>query len=625
MASEPTSFTIKQNKDFYNEYDLYQDEDYYANLNGYYADLNGNLNTLSFEELKTKIPTMSELLSECPTDSNPSYYTHTKYDPLPGVFEVVPHKIYQYRNKADDIANLTMIRGKTGWIVLDTRTTISSCKTAVDLIMKTVETAPIVAVIISHSHYNRFGGYDYVANEETPLYLPQNFKQSFLDENIYANEVTSRRAQYMYGAQLKDSITKATDNTTGKKNEINTSFPYSKHTTVINQKQTIVIDGVEIEFIPTPETEAPANMMLYFSEFEALYGADNFCVVMHNLGTLRGTKVRSGKVWSKALDDAIVSYGKDIQIHFAGHGPALFGNERINKFWRTKRDLYKHIHDQTLRYANKGYNMTEIAEFVRLPDSLNKERCCRGLYGSLNHNIKSQYQLYLGTYDSNPAHLDELPPRELAVKFVEAFGGVEKTLEIGQDAYNKGEYRWAATVLNHLVFADVNNMKARELLATTYDQLSYVAECASWRYNYQTSALELRNLNDKKPKDFGFKLENVPLEAFSEFLAIHVDPKILENIKGTIKIVDLTNNEKVTIVVSNSVITIRKEDIEYDVLIEAEKENLVKLFKKQVTLNELLKTKKITITNTGISTNLEKTFVDAVDLEQKYFSFVEPK
>ncbi|ELP90991.1 alkyl sulfatase, putative, partial [Entamoeba invadens IP1] len=475
------------------------------------------------------------------------------------------------------------------------------------------------AVIISHSHFDHFGGYTAVGNEDTPLFVPEKFEESFLDENIYVNEAQARRQQYMYGTFLHDSMTKVTDNTNSKDKPL-TCLPKSKHTTAIKEKCTIEIDGIAFEFIPTPNTEAPANMMFYLPEFKAIFVADNFASCMHNLGTLRGAKVRSGKIWSKALDDAIVSYGKDIQIHFAGHGPALFGNERINKFWRTKRDLYKHIHDQTLRYANKGYNMTEIAEFVRLPDSLNKERCCRGLYGSLNHNIKSQYQLYLGTYDSNPAHLDELPPRELAVKFVEAFGGVEKTLEIGQDAYNKGEYRWAATVLNHLVFADVNNMKARELLATTYDQLSYVAECASWRYNYQTAAYELRNLNDKKPRDFSFPIEAIPMRDFGDFLAVHVDPNVIEGLDCKIRIEDTNNKESAILVICNSTINSRDGGDEYDGEIKGSKQDLVDIFMRKQKLDELIEKGKIIVKNEKIV----KTLVEGIDCVPKYFTFVGP-
>ena len=77
-----------------------------------------------------------------------------------------------------------------------------------------------------------------------------------------------------------------------------------------------------------------------------------------------------------------------------------------------QRDLYKYLHDQTVRLMNHGYKPDEIAERLALPKSLAERWHVRGYYGTLSHNAKAVYQRYLGWYDANPANLNPLPPVE---------------------------------------------------------------------------------------------------------------------------------------------------------------------------------------------------------------------
>ena len=212
---------------------------------------------------------------------------------------------------------------------------------------------------------------------------------------------------------------------------------------------------------------------------------------MHNLYTLRGAKVRDARKWSGYIDEAIRLF-PDTEVYFASHHWPLWGNEAIIDFLKKQRDGYKYIHDQTLRLAAKGHTPREIADMLELPESLRSSFPNRGYYGTLKHNAKAVYQGYFGWYDGNPANLDPLPPEDAAKRYVKMMGGSAAILQQAQSDFEKGEYRWVAEVLNHLVFAEPNNSTATALLAQTYDQLAYQAESGPWRDVYLTGALELR-------------------------------------------------------------------------------------------------------------------------------------
>ncbi len=120
-----------------------------------------------------------------------------------------------------------------------------------------------------------------------------------------------------------------------------------------------------------------------------------------------------------------------------------------------------------------GYVPSEIAERVKLPPSLAAEWHLRDYYGTVSHNAKAVYQRYLGWYDANPANLNPLPPEEAGKRYVEFMGGAARVLEQARAAYARGEYRWVAEVVKHVVFADPSNQAARQLEADALEQLGY--------------------------------------------------------------------------------------------------------------------------------------------------------
>ncbi|BFU25429.1 alkyl sulfatase, putative [Entamoeba histolytica HM-1:IMSS-B] len=626
MASQ---FTCTKNHEFNQKFDWNGSEEYLDAMKGYYADSNGKRNELNFEELVKSRKSIEQINQECPLTSNPSYWKNSCIDSLEGVFEIIPKKVYQVRGKSIDMANFTVIRGQTGWIVIDCMSSIPSCKRAFGLIKTTVEDIPVSSIIITHSHFDHFGGYAAVGNEETPLYLPSNFMDAFIDENVLAAPIMGRRADYMWGLgyrkalmmeklKMEGKLPQQTNSTIPQ--QPTTSFPKSKNTCVIKEDCTLAVDGIVMDFILTPNTEAPSNMMIYIPQYHILEAADNMMHAQHNLGTLRGAKVRSGKTWSECIDNVIIKYGKDVQYHLGGHGWHMEGNEKINHFWKLKRDVYKFIHDQTLRYANLGYTPNEIAELIQLPKSLANEQCCRDLYGALSHNIKSQYQLYIGWYDGNPAHLNELPPKEQAVKYIKAFGGEENTLKIGKEAFDNGEYRWAATVLNHLVFANPSNEEGRELLAKTYDQLSYTQECLAWKYIYATGAFELRRKQNKQPSPSVIPPATLPLTAISDLFCVSVNPQLIEGVDSSIQLRAVDTNECVTLIISNGVLHTRTLPSDFTASVIGPKALILASFAKAMPLDTLISSGKLKVENIEV---VEKV-IGAIDLSKKYYTLIEP-
>ena len=459
-----------------------------------------------------------------PDSVNPSLWRQAKLNNIHGLFEVTPG-IYQLRGF--DLANITLIQGKTGWILVDPLTTAPTARNALAFAREQLGEQKISAIIFTHSHIDHFGGIDGVLTdnerEQLQVIAPEGFMEEASSENILAGPTMQRRAQYMYGSRLERSATGHVDTGLGKQPPFGGDIGILAPTHIVSQTgQTLTVDGVEIVFQYTPASEAPAEMTFYIPQLKAFGGAEVVSHTLHNLYTLRGAKVRDALKWSGYIDEAITLFGQEAEVYFGSHHWPIWGKQRINDFLKSQRDSYKYIHDQTLRMANAGYTPKEIAAELKLPSTLAKNFANRDYYGTVSHNAKAVYQAYFGWYDGNPANLNPLPPAEAGAAYVEAIGGADKVLNIAQQSFDKGQYRWTAELLNHLVFAQPDNQSARELLAKTYDQLGYQAESGPWRDVYLTGAYELRNGPPTKVTNLGEiarLLEETPLPLFFASMA----------------------------------------------------------------------------------------------------------
>jgi alkyl sulfatase BDS1-like metallo-beta-lactamase superfamily hydrolase len=439
---------------------------------------------------------------KAPATVNPSLWRQSRLNMHHGLFEVVPG-VYQVRGL--DIANMTLIEGERGVIVVDTLTSIEGARAAMELYFQHRGRRPVTAVVFTHTHTDHWGGAHGVLDGETlargevPIVAPNLFMEYAVSENIIAGPAMLRRAQYQFGPFLAKGPRGQVDCGLGKSMAAGSVKLLRPSDLIMETGDKRVIDGVEFEFQMAPNSEAPAEMHFFVPRYRLLNLAENCTHNFHNLLPFRGADVRDALAWSKYLGEALQMWGGKADAMCGQHHWPVWGKQRIDTMIRQQRDLYKFAHDQTMRLMNHGLTATEIAETIKLPTSLEGAWHARGYYGHIRHNVKAIYQKYLGWYDANPVHLDPLPPVESGKKYVEYMGGAAAILERAAKDFANGEFRFVAQVLSHLVFAEPDNHAARALLADTFEQLGYAAESATWRNAYLFGAQELRQGMPKAP------------------------------------------------------------------------------------------------------------------------------
>ena len=466
---------------------------------------------------------------ECPDTVHPSLHRQTQLLTIHGLFEVC-ERVYQVRSA--DLANMTIIEGDTGVVLVDPLTAPETARAALDLYRHHRGDRPVVAVIHTHSHVDHYGGIKGVTTEEDVaagrvlVIAPVGFAEAALSENVMAGNAMIRRASYMYGPLLpkgpKGTVSPG----------LGLGIPFAASTFIVpnleitEDVQSMTVDGVEFTFMLAPDTEAPAEMLFHLPQLRALCSAEDATHVLHNLYTLRGARTRDAKAWAYYLDKAIDLFGEQSDVVFAQHHWPTWGRDRVIEFLEVQRDAYKFLHDQVLRLANHGETMLEIAEQLDFPPELGDRWCNRSYYGSINHNAKAVYNLYLGWFDGNPSTLHPLPPVESSVRYVDYMGGADAVVARARRDADAGEYRWAAQVLNHVVFAEPTHTEARELLADVLEQLGYQTENGVWRNFYLTGAQELR----QGVLDLGSRsgvnadtLEAMPVSMLLDYLAVRLN------------------------------------------------------------------------------------------------------
>ncbi len=529
-----------------------------------------------------------------PDTTNPSLWRQSQLINISGLFEVTDG-IYQVRNY--DLSNMTIVEGKEGITIFDPLISSETAKAALDLYFKHRPKKPVVAVIYTHSHVDHYGGVRGVINEDdvkagkVKVYAPKGFLEHAVAENVMAGTAMSRRASYMYGNLLPPNETGQLGAGLGTTTSAGTVTLIPPTDIIEKTGETRVIDGLTYEFLYAPGSEAPAEMLYYIKEKKALNTAEDSTHTLHNTYSLRGAKIREPLPWSKYLNEALKMWGDDVQVMYAMHHWPVWGNKEVKDQLSSQRDMYRYINDETLRLANKGYTMTEIAEQVKLPKSIANRFSNRGYYGSLNHNVKATYVLHLGWFIGNPATLWELPPEEEAKRFVDMMGGADTVLKKAKEYYDKGDFRWVASVVNNVVFAEPGNQAAKNLQADALEQLGYQAESGPWRNFYLTGAQELRNGVQKLPTPDTASPDTVKamdLDLFFDYLAMRLKGPEVEGKHITLNL-DFTDlKQKYTLEMVNGVLnhTEGMQSKDADATITLTRDTLNNLMLKQTTLKD---------------------------------------
>ncbi len=422
--------------------------------------------------------------------------------------------------------------------------------------------------MFTHSHADHFGGAlgvvtpEEVAARKLPVIASSGFIEEATSENVLVGTAMARRSIYQFGKDLEHSPKGLVDTGLGKNVAYGSIGILQPNKLITQATEELELDGVRFVFHNVPGAEAPAEMTFSIPSLKAYGGAENLAQTMHNLLPVRGAKVRDALRWSEYMQQALDQLG-DSEVYFGQHNWPIWGQARISEFITKHRDVYKYTHDQTVRLINAGLTPREIADTIKLPPSLQQYFGARGYYGDLRHNVKAVYQFYLGAYDGNPANLNPLPPVESAKRYVQLAGGADKAQQAAQAAFDAGDYRWTAELLNHLVLADSSNASAKALLAQTYEQMGYAAEASTWRNSYLTAAAELRNGPPKKGIDRSFLIDTLmqtPLERFFEAMAAGLDGPAAEGKNLKINLVFSDRKESYQLWIENSVLHHRKAE-----------------------------------------------------------------
>ncbi|AHH18493.1 metallo-beta-lactamase superfamily protein [Nocardia nova SH22a] len=526
-----TARTAEINRDAAAAYDLANTRDFTDAKRGLIAELPGSVT--SSDGSVVFDPHDFDWIEEgadTPDSVNPSLWRQSQIIKLGGLYQV-GDRIYQVRN--NDIANLTVIEGDDGLIIVDCMAGVESARQGMSLIRAHVSDKPVAAVIYTHTHIDHYGGVkgvvdpDDVASGKVPIIAPgtiASFDKFAIGENVVAGNAMARRSFYAFGGLLDLNATGHITCGIGIVSTKGATISYISPTDGITETGTRrEIAGIEFEFLYAPDTEAPEEMHIWIPEMKALTCAENANHSLHNIQTLRGARTRDARNFARYLDETLERWGDEAEVHYGPHTWPVWGNDNVTALLESQRDTYKYIHDQALRLANKGYTPLEAAEVIELPEELRRNWANRGYHGTLHHDVRAVFTKELGMWDGDPASLHPHTPVDSARRFVD-FAGADAILAEGRRAFDEGDYRWATEILHKLVFADPDNTAARELQADAYEQMGYQSEGPQWRGIFLSAAKELRE--GVQPPPYITASEDsilaMPIDILFDFIAVHL-------------------------------------------------------------------------------------------------------
>ncbi|ARN19664.1 alkyl/aryl-sulfatase [Piscinibacter gummiphilus] len=558
-APQPaSSITAAANKAFGAALDLGSKEDMQNATRGFIARLDDPVISNAKGEPVWDGRQFTFIRGDAPATVNPSLWRQEKLNNEVGLFEVTDG-IYQVRGY--DLANMTLVRGDTGWIVIDPLMSAEVARHTLEFAMQRLGRKPVVAVIYTHSHVDHFGGVRGVVDEadvrsgKVPVYAPEGFMAHAVAENVLAGNAMTRRAQYQFGTPLPFGPQGAVGSGLGKALSTGTIGLIAPTQIIRKTGEERTIDGLQVVFQMANGSEAPSEMAFYFPRYKAVCLSEVVTAHMHNVYTLRGAQVRDALGWSKYINE-MMDFHPEAAVAFRSHHWPVWGSDNIRRTLVNQRDMYRFLHDEAVNLLNKGAKPDDLGNATYFPKGLTNDFATRGYYGTLSHNLRGVYNYYLGYYDGNPATLHRVTPVEQARGYVAAIGGADAVVAKARAAFDAGEYRWAAQLNDNAVMADPANMRARQLQADILEQLGYQAESGVWRNEYLVAAKELRE--GVKPVRLSTQgpdmVRGMSLDMVFDFLAVRLNHRKVDGLDLGIQIDFTDTKDTYALELSNAVL-----------------------------------------------------------------------
>ncbi len=429
------------------------------------------------------------------------------------------------------IANSIMVEGDDGNIIIDAADSMYEAEKIYSL-FKQKNSNPIKAIIYTHNHGDHTFGTQYYLNihEERPQVIAHEDTDFYVQRIMgILNPIIATRSTRMFGTTLPEE--ELINVGIGPNLSVSKSpTGYVKPDLTFRNELKINISGIEIELYHAPG-ETDDQIFIWLPNHKSLMPGDNVYKTFPNLYTIRGTSHRDVKGWINSLDHMKTF---NPEFLFPSHTKPIIGKEVIQNVLNTYRDAIQFVHDQTIRLMNQGMYPDEIAEKIKLPESIADSPYLKEFYGTVRWSVKSIFNGYLGWFSGNPAELDPLSREEKAKRILNLAGDINVMIDDLRLAVKKEDMQWALELSDYLIALDSFTEEVKDL---RIDALIYEGSRSAnpnKRNYFLTSAFELRDdfvepsLLDRTSEEL---LEYVSIDTLFDVLSTRYNPdkRINEN------------------------------------------------------------------------------------------------
>lgn len=420
------------------------------------------------------------------------------------------------------LANSIMIETSDGLVIVDT---LGSEERASILLseFRKISNKPVKAIIYTHNHLDHLGGATIFAGESNPeIYAQENILYNIDNIATTIRPIIFARSARQFGIPLNEND--IVHQGIGGFLEVNSESTLGilRPTITFRDELNIQIDDLKINLVHVPG-ETDDHLYVWLPEQEVVMVGDNFYRSFANLYAIRGTKFRNPMDWVNSLDKIRKLKAKHM---IPSHSRPLSGRENIEEALRDYRDGIQFVHDQTIRYINKGLMPDEIASKVKLPPHLADSPYLQEFYGSISSFVRSIFSGYIGWFSGNITELHPMDKYSKAKKLSALAENNIKILDAAQEAINNREYQWAMELADILITLDPEDQIAKEIKAQAAENFSLTQTASNDYYFYQTVAGELRgkfNIYDSSNKPTSEQVRSIPIKSIFKSLPVNLN------------------------------------------------------------------------------------------------------